>query len=126
MMRQSLQLHLRPETFRLPQRFIDAYDPGLHSGRHVAFGFNGVGEIAYRRSYARVRDSDGKQEVWHQTVERVVNGCFTMLRRHFAANDLRWDAEEQTTAAQKMYDKIFNFKFLPPGRGLWAMGTKIT
>lgn len=25
-----------------------------------------------------------------------------------------------------MYDKIFNFKFLPPGRGLWAMGTKLT
>ena len=25
----------------------------------------------------------------------------------------------------KMYDKIMNFKFLPPGRGLWAMGTKI-
>jgi len=25
-----------------------------------------------------------------------------------------------------MYDKIFNFKFLPPGRGLWAMGTPIT
>lgn len=26
----------------------------------------------------------------------------------------------------KMYEKIFNFKFLPPGRGLWAMGTPIT
>jgi ribonucleoside-triphosphate reductase len=25
-----------------------------------------------------------------------------------------------------MYDKIFNFKFLPPGRGLWSMGTAIT
>ena len=25
-----------------------------------------------------------------------------------------------------MYDKIYNFKFLPPGRGLWAMGTAIT
>lgn len=25
-----------------------------------------------------------------------------------------------------MYDKIFNFKFVPPGRGLWAMGSKIT
>jgi hypothetical protein len=24
-----------------------------------------------------------------------------------------------------MYDKIYNFKFLPPGRGLWAMGSKI-
>jgi hypothetical protein len=28
--------------------------------------------------------------------------------------------------ALKMYDKIFNFKFLPPGRGLWSMGTDIT
>jgi hypothetical protein len=26
----------------------------------------------------------------------------------------------------KMFEKIFNFKFLPPGRGLWAMGTAIT
>jgi ribonucleoside-triphosphate reductase len=25
-----------------------------------------------------------------------------------------------------MYRKIFDFKFLPPGRGLWAMGTAIT
>lgn len=25
-----------------------------------------------------------------------------------------------------MYSKIFNFKFLPPGRGLWAMGSPIT
>ena len=25
-----------------------------------------------------------------------------------------------------MYDRIYNFKFLPPGRGLWAMGTAIT
>jgi ribonucleoside-triphosphate reductase (thioredoxin) len=28
--------------------------------------------------------------------------------------------------AMRMYDKIFNMKFLPPGRGLWAMGTKLT
>lgn len=25
-----------------------------------------------------------------------------------------------------MYEKIFTMKFLPPGRGLWAMGTAIT
>ena len=25
-----------------------------------------------------------------------------------------------------MYEKVFTFKFLPPGRGLWAMGSKIT
>jgi len=28
--------------------------------------------------------------------------------------------------AMKMYDKIYNMKFLPPGRGLWAMGTALT
>ena len=25
-----------------------------------------------------------------------------------------------------MFEKIYDFKFLPPGRGLWAMGTKLT
>ena len=25
-----------------------------------------------------------------------------------------------------MYERIFTMKFLPPGRGLWAMGTPIT
>ena len=25
-----------------------------------------------------------------------------------------------------MFEKIFTFKFLPPGRGLWSMGTEIT
>ena len=24
------------------------------------------------------------------------------------------------------FDRIFNFKFLPPGRGLWAMGSSLT
>lgn len=28
--------------------------------------------------------------------------------------------------AKIMYEKIFTFKFLPPGRGLWSMGTDIT
>lgn len=29
-------------------------------------------------------------------------------------------------SAQRMYELIFDMKFLPPGRGLWAMGTAIT
>jgi len=28
--------------------------------------------------------------------------------------------------AEVMFEKIFSFKFLPPGRGLWAMGTQLT
>lgn len=40
-------------------------------------------------------------------------------------NNAKWDADSKDKAAMMMYDKIYNFKFLPPGRGLWAMGTKL-
>jgi ribonucleoside-triphosphate reductase len=61
------------------------------------FGFNGVGELAYKRSYARVRDDlDGRQEKWHETVERVVNGVFTMYLRHCNSVGIKWNQDEQT------------------------------
>ncbi len=93
--------------------------------RKVNFGFNGLGEIAYRRSYSRTKD-DGTSERWHETVERVVNGCFNMQRRHLEEEGLVFNYENAQREAQKMYAKIFDFKFLPPGRGLWAMGTRLT
>ena len=39
---------------------------------------------------------------------------------------MRFDFDKNEQLAMKMFDKIFHFKFLPPGRGLWAMGTKLT
>lgn len=39
---------------------------------------------------------------------------------------LGWNAELAQQEAQDMFDRIFHMKFLPPGRGLWAMGTPIT
>ena len=89
------------------------------------FGFNGLGEIVYRRSYSRLKD-DGSKEKWSETVERVVNGCFNMQRRHLENMGKTFGHEAAQIEAQRMYEKIFNFKFLPPGRGLWAMGTRMT
>jgi hypothetical protein len=63
--------------------------------QQVHFGFNGVGELAYKRSYSRVREEDGKQENWQQTVERVVNGSFTMYKRHSFVFGIKWDEEHQ-------------------------------
>ncbi len=103
------------------------YEPTADGLNRPRFGFNGLGEIAYIRSYARVRnDFGGRQERWHETVNRVVNGCFTMQKRHFLKNDLEWNEMFKATQAMRMYDKIYNMKFLPPGRGLWAMGTALT
>eukprot|EP00607_Mallomonas_marina_P001696 CAMPEP_0182436698 /NCGR_PEP_ID=MMETSP1167-20130531/83062_1 /TAXON_ID=2988 /ORGANISM="Mallomonas Sp, Strain CCMP3275" /LENGTH=624 /DNA_ID=CAMNT_0024629141 /DNA_START=341 /DNA_END=2215 /DNA_ORIENTATION=- len=44
----------------------------------------------------------------------------------FAKTQLSYDASALQIEAQEMYDRIFHMKFLPPGRGLWAMGTPLT
>lgn len=37
-----------------------------------------------------------------------------------------WNETERQVEAQDMFDRMFTMKFLPPGRGLWAMGTALT
>jgi adenosylcobalamin-dependent ribonucleoside-triphosphate reductase len=90
---------------------------GLYKHLPPKFGYNGLGEIVYRKSYSRMLP-DGNHEVWADTVARVVEGTFRLARSY---RDLEWQPQ-----AQAMYDLMFNFKFLPPGRGLWAMGSPIT
>lgn len=109
-----------PRKFALEDQFIEEY-----RHKNPNFGFNGLGEIVYRRSYSRLKD-DGSNEKWYETVQRVVNGCFNMQRRHIEEMGKTFDYEASQVEAQKMFGKIFDFKFLPPGRGLWAMGTRMT
>lgn len=95
--------------------------------KHVRppFGFNGLGELAYMRTYSRVKP-DGTKEQWFETVERVVNGTFRMQKHWLRARELEWNDRDVAALAQEMYARIFAMKFLPPGRGLWAMGSPIT
>jgi hypothetical protein len=108
-------------TFKLDPAFVDKY-------RHFdpPFGFNGLGEIVYLRTYAREKE-DGTCEEWVDTVERVVNGVFEILQLHIV-NKLHtsWLPDDKANKlSQDMFDRIFNMKFLPPGRSLWAMGSPI-
>ena len=73
--------------FKLDKNFLEMYSPDM---RKPVFGFNGLGEIAYLRSYARFRDELGRQERWNETVERVVNGCFSIQKMHCLENSLPW------------------------------------
>lgn len=88
--------------------------------KKVNWGFssgpNSLGEITYRRTYSR----DG--EVWWETVKRVVQGVYTIMYDYCEKNGIPFDEDVSTYDAEQMYDLIFNFKFLPPGRGLWMMG----
>tara|TARA_B100000686_G_scaffold26069_1_gene25369 strand:+ start:5348 stop:7378 length:2031 start_codon:yes stop_codon:yes gene_type:complete len=106
--------------FYLSDNFVSKY-----KRKKAPFGFNGLGELVYNRTYSRLK-ADGKNEQWWETVQRVVEGTFNMQKRHIDSHGLGWNAWKAQHSAQQMYDRIFNMKFLPPGRGLWAMGTPIT
>ena len=108
------------KRFSLSDNFLDGY-----KRKRAPFGFNGLGELVYMRTYSRLKD-DGKNEMWWETVQRVVEGTYNMQKKWIESHHLGWNAWQAQRSAQEMYDRIFNMKFLPPGRGLWAMGTPIT
>lgn len=116
--REDLELNIRP--FRFSETFLEQYKT-----RDPKFGFNGLGELVYMRSYSRTKE-DGTKERWWETVRRVVEGLYTMQKTWIMSRNLGWDARKSQKSAQEMYDRIFTMKFLPPGRGLWALGTAIT
>ena len=108
------------EKFTLTDTFINKY-----KRRKAPFGFNGLGELVYMRTYSRIKE-DGKNERWWETVKRVVEGTYSMQKNHIDSHQLGWNPWQAQRSAQDMYERIFTMKFLPPGRGLWAMGTAIT
>ena len=106
--------------FKLSDNFIDKY-----KRKRPPFGFNGLGELVYMRTYSRLKE-DGKNERWWETVRRVVEGTYSMQKSWIEHHQLGWNPWQAQNSAQEMYDRIWNMKFLPPGRGLWAMGTEMT
>lgn len=106
-------------AFSLSDNFLNKYKK-----RKPNFGFNGLSELTYRRTYSRPK-SNGEHEEWWETVKRVVEGTYEMQQEHIDTQGLEWNSWKAQRSAQEMYDRIFTFKFLPPGRGLWAMGTPV-
>ena len=106
--------------FKLSENFVSKY-----KRKKPPFGFNGLGELVYMRTYSRIKEN-GKNERWWETVQRVVEGTYSMQMNWIESHQLGWNPWQAQKSAQDMYDRIFNMKFLPPGRGLWAMGTAIT
>lgn len=108
------------KPFNLTDNFLDKYKDQL-----PPFGFNGLGELVYMRTYSRIKE-DGQNEHWWETMKRVVEGTYNMQKRYIMGSRLYWNEQKAQYSAQEMFDRMFHMKFLPPGRGLWAMGTSIT
>lgn len=106
--------------FKLKDSFIESYKT-----IKPPFGFNGLGELTYMRTYSRIKQ-DGTNEQWWETIKRVVEGTYNIQKRHIEEYGLGWSDYKAHKSAQEMFDRMFYMKFLPPGRGLWAMGTSLT
>ncbi len=104
-------------TFKLSENFLSEY-----RGTQPAWGFGDLSYFTYKRTYARNKE-DGTQEEFVDTLERVVNGVFRIQEKHCKLNGLPWQAQKAQRTAQEMFERMWAFKFLPPGRGLWMMGT---
>ena len=82
-----------------------------------------LGYFTYKRTYARPLSANKSEEFW-QTLQRVVEGCFVIQKQHCHHYYLPWNERRSQRSAQEMFQRMWEFKFLPPGRGLWAMGSE--
>ena len=107
--------------FFLSENFIDQY-----KDKEVPWG--PLGYVTFKRTYSRRLsefnpDEKGTEE-WYQACRRVIEGMFNIQKRHVVLFGLEWNDAKAQRTAKEAYDRLFNLKWTPPGRGLWMMGTK--
>ncbi len=92
---------LRPE-------FVASY-----KNKVAPWGFGGLGEIVYLRTYSRRIEELGRNETWVETLERVINGAVEIGVPYTEAE------------AEAMFDHMFNLRCSFSGRALWQLGTPL-
>ena len=92
---------LRPE-------FVASY-----KNKVAPWGFGGLGEIVYLRTYSRRIEELGRNETWVETLERVINGAVEI--------GVPYTQDE----AEAMFDHMFNLRCSFSGRALWQLGTPL-
>jgi len=84
-----------------------------YASRVAPWGFGGLGEVVYLRTYSRRLDDDSRNETWVETCARTVNGA------------LEIGAKLTDEEAEKLFDHMFNLRCSPAGRALWQLGTPL-
>ena len=111
-------------SFKLTEDFVSSYKDVIPPFGYRDAGNNSVGEITFLRTYSRLKE-DGTKETWSNVCERVVNGMYSLQKDHCKKSRLPWNDAKAQASAKEAFDRLFNLKWTPPGRGLWAMGTNI-
>lgn len=79
--------------------------------------------VYYSRYSRRLKGRDN--ETWPETVIRVVEGAFEILKQWHVENGLRWNDSYWQHEAQEMADYFFTNR-IGAGRSNWNLGTKMT
>ena len=111
-------------SFRLSDDFIASYKEKKAPFGYTDAAGNSVGEITFLRTYSRLKE-DGTKETWVDVCERVINGMYSIQKDHCKSQRLPWNDAKAQASAKDAFDRLFNLKWTPPGRGLWVMGTDI-
>ena len=111
-------------SFELANEFVESY-----ASKKAPFGYrdaagNSVGEVTFLRTYSRLKP-DGTKETWVEVCERVINGMYSLQKDHAKRQRLPWSDAKAASSAKEAFDRLFNLKWTPPGRGLWVMGTPL-
>lgn len=110
-------------SFRLTDSFVEDY-----KNRKVPWGFpigggNSLSELTFIAKYSRKKD-DGSKEEWWEVCRRCVEGMYSILKDHARYQGTSWNDLKAQKSAQDAFDRMFQFKWTPPGRGLQHMGTQ--
>lgn len=111
-------------SFRLPDAFVEAYAAQQPNWGFPIGGGNYLSELIYVDKYSALKE-DGSKEQWHETVRRCIEGYYSILKDHCKRNRTPWNDFKALASAKDAYDRMWRFKWLPPGRGLQHMGRPI-
>lgn len=148
--RRSHPVEAKVYVLREENRF--QLDPSFVAGfvdKQPPWGFGILSRITYERTYARpvtkallakqavlyrgmdaetakfyAEQSTQKHEAYWQTVLRAVEGVSSILKQQVRDTGQPWSDDEEQHHAKEMFRRMWAFKFTPPGRGLWFMGTE--
>lgn len=111
-------------SFRLSPGFLESYKTREPDWGWKDAAGNSIGEFTFIRTYSRIKD-DGTKEKWWEACARVINGMYSIQKDYCLANRLEWNGNKAQSSAQEAYERLFTFKWTPPGRGLSQMGTPL-
>jgi len=84
-----------------------------YSQKSAPWGYGGLGEIVYLRTYSRPVEDGTRNETWVETLQRVIDGAVNI--------GVPYTQQE----AETLFDHMFNLRCSFSGRALWQLGTPL-